>query len=133
MSKQTEKLEGKIETLKKTIEELKHSHSDEPRKCYSMDISREEQLIQGIRNLPEFKECIHKLMETDGVRNVSIKFTYTPNKPKEEWTKDGLDYTRTIIDNNISNPEIRDKMSKIYLKKTKDGNSVSRVYPEEYK
>ena len=95
-----------------------------------MNMSREEQLIQEIRNSQEFKDCVHSLMDNNGVRNVSVKFTYTPTKAKPEWVKDGIDYTRTIQDNNISDPEIREKMEKKYLVKDTDSKGDVIIFPE---
>jgi hypothetical protein len=139
VKEQLEKLQREILALRKLIEELKDKPSEYPypypndgveQKCYSMNMSREEQLIQEIRNSQEFKDCMHSLMDTNGVRNVSVKFTYTPDKPKPEWVKDGLDHTREIISNNISNPEIRKTMDKKYLVKDIDSKGDAIIYPD---
>jgi len=69
-----------ISVLKDKIKEMRKQERTNKSKSNAQSITKEEQLIREIRNLPEFKNCLHKLLETDGIRNVTVKFSYTTDK-----------------------------------------------------
>jgi hypothetical protein len=134
VQQQIEELKQQIEELRQILEELIDKPSNYPypndtRKCFDT-IAKSRLLLKNIEESDSFRLLLENTPEDVDEGELKVSFEYIPTKLKEEWTKDGVDYTRTIVDNNISNEEIRNRMGELHLIKDTDSKGDTVLYPD---
>lgn len=96
-----------------------------------INLSKEQQVLNEIQKSTAFKLLLDSLPDFDiEFDKLRVSFNYEPTKT-QYWYRDGVNYTREIESNNISNSETRSNMEKKYLVKDVDSKGDAILYPED--